>query len=64
MKIYAMSYDYGDGSAGVVFYKNKPEEEDLSEHEFESLIASLHDGTWLTFPDDFDFAAAGIRLKD
>ena len=64
MRIYAMAYDYGDGSSGVVFYKRKPEEEDLADHEFDSIISSLEDGTWLTFPDDFDLEDAGIRTRD
>ena len=64
MKVYVMAKDYGDGSAGVVFFKSKPNEEDLSGYEFEALISNLEDGTWLTFPDNFDLAAAGIKVRD
>lgn len=66
MKVYALVDDYGDGTAGVKIYDGRG----FSDGDIEELIENSPDYLWAnsdgyttwTLPDDFDFAAAGMKL--
>ncbi len=62
-KIYGLICDSGDGSARVVWYKNRKTVDDLLDEE-EYFQNEGSPSETLTFPDDFDLEAAGFSLED
>jgi len=67
--IYGLTEDYGDGSAGMRWYRNKDKVDALLDEDSPDWKESMYanEGTpsmVLTFPADLDLEACGFRFDD
>ena len=66
-KIYGLTVDHGDGSAGIVWFKNKELVDRILDDELFIDEYYGNEGTpaeELEFPDGLDLEACGFRFRD
>jgi len=65
--VYGLTRDNGDGSTGIVWFRNKDTVDRILDNNggiHEEFYGNEGSATELTFPDDLDLVQCGFRFSD